>query len=57
MKCILKNDGFISVTSLIILGFITNVFYTYYMRLYMIIEIKMNLIYYYESKVKLFLGV
>ncbi len=51
-----KNEGFISITGLIILSFISNVFYWYYMRLYMIIEIKMNLITYYEGKIITFIG-
>lgn len=48
-RLLLKNDGFISFSLYIILIYLISVYYHFYNRYMMIIEIRTNLIFIYEN--------
>ncbi len=55
-KFLLKNDGFISFSLYIILVYLISVYYHFYNRYMMVIEIRTNLILIYENYINKIIG-
>ena len=55
-KLLLKNDGFISFSLYIILIYLISVYYHFYNRYMMVIEIRTNLILIYENYINKIIG-
>jgi len=55
-KSLLKNEGFISFSMYIILIYLISVYYHFYNRYMMVIEIRTNLILIYENYINKIIG-
>lgn len=55
-KSLLKNEGFISFSLYIILIYLISVYYHFYNRYMMVIEIRTNLIFIYENYINKIIG-
>lgn len=56
-RLLLKNDGFISFSLYIVLIYLITVYYHFYNRYMMIIEIRSNLILIYENYIHQIIGI